>query len=140
LKELIVGEEGPSKIPRWNIIMHELSIAQNILEIVQQYVPPDHQSNVKSVTVKIGDLAGVVPESLEFCFAAITTETPFKNVRLTIERIPFTLLCPTCHRTSSNDAGIALCPACGSSQTTIVSGTELHVSEIELDDEPVEAV
>jgi hydrogenase nickel incorporation protein HypA/HybF len=119
--------------------MHELSIAQNILEIIRQYVPPDQYTSVKSVRVNVGNLAGVIPESLEFCFGAITTATQFHEARLAIARVPFTISCRACQRISSNNAGIVQCPVCGGSDTTVVSGTELNVSEIELDDKPVEA-
>ena len=140
MKEFTEGEEVPSDVRRWHVAMHELSIAQNILDIVQQYVPPDQQNIVKAVRLKVGDLAGVVPDSLEFCFAAITTETRFKDVSLVIERTPFTLFCRSCQSTSSNEAGIVLCPACGGSETTVVSGTELQVCEIELQNESAEVL
>ena len=54
--------------------MHELSIAQSIVEIVQQYVPNGETRPVKSVNLKVGEMAGVVPESLDFCFGAITAD------------------------------------------------------------------
>ena len=40
--------------------MHELSIAQNILEIVHQYVPEEQRAKVQSVKVQVGRLSGVV--------------------------------------------------------------------------------
>ena len=50
--------------------MHELSIAQSILEIVKENAGVTDL--VKHVKVRIGELANVVPDSLEFCFGAIT--------------------------------------------------------------------
>jgi hydrogenase nickel incorporation protein HypA/HybF len=55
--------------------MHELSIAQSIVEIVHQYVPVGNCRSVKTVRVLVGEHAGVVPDSLSFCFEAITAET-----------------------------------------------------------------
>jgi hydrogenase nickel incorporation protein HypA/HybF len=118
--------------------MHELSIAHGILEIVHQYVPTGQHPQVKRVRVRVGDLAGVVPDSLEFGFSALTAGTLLENAALEIERVPFTLHCRTCDATFSNQAGVVICPACGGSDAAVVSGTELQVSEIELDDESVE--
>ena len=46
--------------------MHELSVAQSIIEIIQQHVPASELERVAAVRLKIGAAAGVVPESLEF--------------------------------------------------------------------------
>ena len=112
--------------------MHELSIAQNILEIVKLNVPSNELSEVKSVKVRIGEFAGVVPESLEFCFQAITSGTELEGSVLDIERIPFVIQCNSCKETSTNDIGIRICQKCGSSDTGIISGIEMHVVEVEL--------
>jgi hydrogenase nickel incorporation protein HypA/HybF len=118
--------------------MHELSIAQNILEIVRQNVPANAESSVKVVRVRIGEMAGVVPDSLEFCFTAIVKDTSFPDAVLAIERVPFILVCSSCGKRFRSEAGLAVCPSCGSLVTTVVSGTELQVVEIELDDIPQE--
>jgi len=112
--------------------MHELSIAQDILDIVFSNVPADEYENVAEIKVKIGEMAGVVPESLEFCFKAIASETQLANATLIIDKIPFILKCNSCNITSSNEMGIRICPDCGSSDTRIISGTELEVTEVEL--------
>jgi len=112
--------------------MHELSVAQSIFEIVEQYVPRDQGQSVKSVKLKLGELSGVVPDSLEFCFSAITAETPLRGATLDIEHIPFVLHCRSCDRSFKSELGVVLCPECGHSDTQVVSGTEMQVVEIEL--------
>ncbi|MBX2991047.1 MAG: hydrogenase maturation nickel metallochaperone HypA [Bacteroidetes bacterium] len=59
--------------------MHELSIAESIVDIIRQYFEEKELPRVYDVSVKIGALAGVVPDSLEFSFAAITADTPLPN-------------------------------------------------------------
>ena len=119
--------------------MHELSIAQDIMDIVHQYVPENDCSTVKTVKIQVGTVAGIVSDSLEFCFGAIAAGTPLAGAKLEIEHVPFTVECSTCNVISANDAGITLCPACGGMDTRVLSGTEMNVLEIELFDEPVEA-
>ena len=48
--------------------MHELSVAQNIVEIIQQHIPESELERVIAVRLKIGAAAGIVPDSLEFSF------------------------------------------------------------------------
>lgn len=110
--------------------MHELSIAQNILEIVHLYVPADELENVQFVKVKVGDVAGVVPDSLIFGYEAITADTPLENSKLDIENIPFKVLCSMCSKIFSNELGIIICPECNSSNSKILSGMELQVTEV----------
>ena len=50
--------------------MHELGVAQEILDIVRRYVPDTEAARVRDVRVRVGELAGVVADSLEFCFSA----------------------------------------------------------------------
>jgi hydrogenase nickel incorporation protein HypA/HybF len=115
--------------------VHELSFAENIIDIIHQSVPADELESVRIVRMKIGALSGVVPDSLEFCFSAISAQTQLAQARLEIEQIPFTVLCNSCRKTFVSDIGFMVCPDCGGAETTVVSGTELQVSEIELDTE-----
>jgi hydrogenase nickel incorporation protein HypA/HybF len=115
--------------------MHELSVAQNILDIVKQSVPEDEHAYVRIVRVKLGAFSGVVADSLDFCFSAISTETALTNARLEFEHIPFAVKCRHCGKTFENDIGFVVCPECGSGDTVILSGRELQVVEIELENE-----
>ena len=115
--------------------MHEMSIAENIIEIVQQHLPKDEGCKVRSVTLRIGTLVGVVPESLEFCFTALTTDTPMEGATLAIGRVPLTATCRSCGVTSEIDLGSFVCPSCNDSNIEVIAGTELQVTEIETDDE-----
>lgn len=120
--------------------MHELSIAQNIVDIIQENVKEENLRGVKSVKVQVGELSTVVPDSLEFCFSAIVSETPLTNARLDIQRTPFQVFCQSCQMILPSVGGIALCPKCGKSDTRVVSGTELHVVEIQLEDSKEEVL
>jgi hydrogenase nickel incorporation protein HypA/HybF len=114
--------------------MHELSIAQSIVDIVGQYVPPAEQERVRKITVRIGAMAGVVPDSLEFCFTAVIHHTPLAEAVMEIEHVPFTVSCHSCNSTSETEPGLALCPLCGSVDTKVKSGTELQVVSIDVDE------
>ena len=119
--------------------MHELSIAQSILDIVYHAVPADQQNLVRIVRLRLGEQAGVVPDSLEFSFTALIAGTPLAAVRLEMEQIPYIIHCKICHATLRSEPGLRPCPECGSVETQVLSGTELQITEIELDDDHKEA-
>jgi hydrogenase nickel incorporation protein HypA/HybF len=120
--------------------MHELAIAQNIVEIVQESVPRAQIQSVKIVKLKIGKMAGVVTDSLEFCFSAIASGTELQAARLEIEKIPTAGRCKACASDFTIEEYAFACPTCGSINIELVSGTELEVSEIEISEEPVKAI
>jgi hydrogenase nickel incorporation protein HypA/HybF len=118
--------------------MHELSIAQNIVEIIHQYVRSEDRPKVRSVSTIVGEQSGVVADSLTFSYQAITASTVLEQSRLTIEVVPFTIECKKCGAVSNTEMGSIRCPVCGDPHSVIIAGTELRVREIELADEEKE--
>jgi len=112
--------------------MHELSIAQNIVDIVREHLPPEDRHLVRTVKLKIGDMAGVVPESLEFCFTAITASTPFAGAKLEIKRIPLRARCSSCRTEFDVQEFAFACPCCGAANVDIIAGRELQVTSIDV--------
>jgi hydrogenase nickel incorporation protein HypA/HybF len=113
--------------------MHELGIAENILDIVRQSVADGRSSAVRSVRLRVGPFAGVVPDSLKFCFAALTDGTDLAKAELRIEQTPLAASCRDCGNESEVKNFTFLCPACGSGNLELVSGKELEVVEIEIE-------
>ena len=68
--------------------MHELSIAQSIVKIVLQHSQRGDLQTVKSVKLNVGDLTGIVPESLVFCFELASRGTAAQGSKLKIENMP----------------------------------------------------
>ena len=118
--------------------MHELSIAQSILEIVEQHVPGDRQRCIRSVMVDVGELSGVVPESLSFSFEVIVAGTPLESARLEIRRIPVIMRCPDCAAEIERETPVFECSGCGGKNLRMIAGNELQVREVELEDKPEE--
>ena len=112
--------------------MHELSIAESILDIIRQNVPNEDLSNVRTVNMKIGAMAGVVCESLEFSFQALTAGTPLATASLSIDHVPFQIHCASCNKTLQSQFGMSICPWCSGTETRVLSGTELQVVSIDL--------
>ena len=114
--------------------MHELSIAQNILEIVKQNVSEEELSKVRSIKLRIGEFAGIVVDSLEFCFEAVTADTTLEKAKLDIDNITVKGKCKSCDKSFNIKESIFKCPYCESLDIEMTSGAELQIVEFELED------
>ncbi|PLX93118.1 MAG: hydrogenase maturation nickel metallochaperone HypA [Desulfuromonas sp.] len=113
--------------------MHELGIAQSIVEIAEKNARQQGAKRVLTVTVEVGVLAGVLPEALEFCFDACCRETLLEGSRLRIQQIPARARCRDCHQEYELKSFFDNCPACDSTVGDQLSGEELRIKEMEID-------
>lgn len=111
--------------------MHEMSITQGIIDICEANAGG---RRVLSIDVEIGELSSVVPDAVAFCFEACSQDTLLQGARLNIIRIPGSGHCQECDRDTPLTAIFGACQHCGSYQVTIVSGEEMRVREIEVDE------
>lgn len=109
--------------------MHELSIAQGIVEICESSASG---RRVTAVCLEIGALSGVVPEALEFCFDACVQGTLLEGAVLEIEKICASGFCDKCCQTFPIDTYFDSCPVC-SSFLAIRSGEEMRVKYLEVE-------
>jgi hydrogenase nickel incorporation protein HypA/HybF len=114
--------------------VHELSIAQSIVEIVRQHVPCELEGEVRSIKIALGEHSGVVRESLEFCFEAIVNETPLEGTQLVFERVQVRSECLDCSQAFDNSEMRRTCTFCDSANLRFMSGTELRVVEVEIEE------
>jgi hydrogenase nickel incorporation protein HypA/HybF len=115
--------------------MHELAIAQNIFDIVRQSVPEDQAPSVRRVRMRIGKLSGVIPESLDFCFTVIAGQSPMRRAALAIEEVPTVFRCRDCGNSFGMEDLAFICPQCKSNNLEMISGRELEIVEVELQDD-----
>ena len=115
--------------------MHEASIALNLIEAVEQRLEARPPATVAAIHVRVGELAGVSTEALEFAFDCLAAGTPLAGARLVFEQVPLTMACEACGRTSRVEDLVFRCPACGSEKTRISTGRELEVRTLELAEE-----
>jgi len=115
--------------------MHELSIAASIVEAVSESASAYPGSRVKEVRLRVGALASVVEDSLQFCWQLATDDTPLAGSVLVIRKLPVVLHCATCGVDSEIDGVQSFrCPHCGQSSADLRQGRELEIESIELDD------
>ncbi len=114
--------------------MHEVSIAQGMLDIALNYCEKNGHERIKSITVKIGKAAGVVPDSLQFAFEALKSETIAGEAVLIIDEVPVSGSCAGCgRRFSVDEAYLIQCPFCGSMSINVETGRELNIVEMDVE-------
>ncbi|EGJ51589.1 hydrogenase maturation nickel metallochaperone HypA [Desulfocurvibacter africanus] len=115
--------------------MHEMSIAQSLIDIVDQEMKKHGVTKLLKVKVMHGRLANVVPEALHFAWQALTLETPFEGAELVTEEVPLKVRCKQCGITfEPEDATLLLmiCPQCGEEfGHEVLSGKELYIENLE---------
>jgi hydrogenase nickel incorporation protein HypA/HybF len=116
--------------------MHEMGIAMQVVEIAAASIP-EHlkHSRVQCVHVKIGKLSSVVPDSLRFCFDVVSRDSAIAGARLVIEEIPVTARCKSCDHQWTITGPAFSCPQCGSGTIELISGQELDIASIELEED-----
>jgi len=112
--------------------MHEMSLAQGMLELVEEGARRNGAAGVKAIWLEIGSLAQVEVDALRFCFDAVTRGTLADGARLEIVTMPGAAWCMPCaERVAIGRRGDG-CPRCGSYQLQVLQGEEMRVSEIEI--------
>lgn len=113
--------------------MHEMSIAQSLVEILEEEMNKNQASVLRSVRLEIGRLSAIVPESLSFCFEVITSGTYMEGAELIMDIIPLRGTCNTCKKEFEINDYAFFCPHCESPEIDIFAGKALSIVEMEVD-------
>ena len=113
--------------------MHEMSIARNMIDIIEDEMRRHNAKALRAVHVNIGRFSSIVPEALSFCFEIMIKDTDMDGARLVIDIIPLTGRCVSCDKEFEIEDYSFLCPFCGGLRIDTVSGQELTVMKIEVD-------
>lgn len=111
--------------------MHELSIAQSILEICDANIP-DKSLKVKEIELEIGQLSGVVIEALETAMSQIIKNTIYRDADIKINLIDTIGKCISCGNEFKPEDYYSECPECGNYGIELIKGDEMRVKSIEL--------
>jgi len=115
--------------------MHEMGIALQLVEIAKSAIPTEMKNaRVEAIHLKIGRLAAVVPESLNLCMQIVTKDTPLEGCSLHIDEIPVIARCRACSYQWEAADAVHVCPSCNSGSLDIISGRELDVVSLDIED------
>jgi hydrogenase nickel incorporation protein HypA/HybF len=113
--------------------MHELAIAQAILDEAQQQAEAHRAHRVLAIRLQVGELSTAMPEALTFSFEVISKDTCAQDAKLDITRVPWRIRCSSCRKEYRVRDRLPLCPECNSAGGETVSGKELMIMEMEIE-------
>ncbi len=114
--------------------MHELGLAESIVQIARKQVELYSARRVNSITLLIGDAVAVEPDSLRFGFEVIAQSVPeLLQAALVIRGAPHRGRCRTCSTEFEIVDYSAWCPACGAVSVDVISGNEFQVLEMDIE-------
>lgn len=113
--------------------MHEMSLAEGILRIIDDQAESRGFRRVLRVRLEIGELAGVEVDALRFAFDAVKSNGIAKDAVLEIESISGEGWCMDCATTVPIAALYADCPECGGVRVRATGGMDMRVVDLEVD-------
>ena len=115
--------------------MHELSIVSSIVDSVTETLAAYPGARVKEVRLRVGVLASVIEDSLQFCFGIATEGTALEGSALVVKILPVVAHCPACARDVEIESLQSFrCPRCGEPVSDLRQGRELELESLEIDE------
>lgn len=110
--------------------MHEMSLAESILEIAQSAAAENHAQKISAIGLKLGEMAGVEVDALNFSFDILKKNTIAENAVLKINRVPIQAQCNKCGKIFTVESYNFFCPEC-EGILILKSGRELLVEFVD---------
>lgn len=113
--------------------MHELAITQNILDIVLDEASAVQANRITKINLVIGELSGVVSDSVEFYFDFLSRDSVADKAVLDFKLVPSELHCRNCLTNFSPQNSLWVCPSCRNWSLEVVSGRDCYIESIEVE-------
>tara|TARA_R110001592_G_scaffold71444_2_gene218443 strand:- start:9389 stop:9730 length:342 start_codon:yes stop_codon:yes gene_type:complete len=113
--------------------MHELSLAEAMLDIIKDQAKQDDFTRVTKVVLEVGTLSHVEADAMSFCFDAVVAGTLVEGSSLQIVHISATGKCPQCHKISDIQNLYDPCTHCGKFGLELTDGDQLRIRHLEVE-------
>jgi hydrogenase nickel incorporation protein HypA/HybF len=114
--------------------MHELSVCLSLLREVERIARENNAGRVTRISVTVGPLSGVEPDLLQNAYPLAVAGTVAEDAEFTIDVSEIVVKCTRCGAESPAKVNRLLCGECGDYRTSLVSGDEMVLQSLELDD------
>lgn len=112
--------------------MHEMSLAESVLQIIQDASRTQHFTRVKTVWLEIGRLSCVEQEAMRFCFDTVLKDSIAEGARLEIIETAGQGRCAQCGCETQITTLYEACPQCGGYGMQVIAGDAMRVKELEV--------
>jgi hydrogenase nickel incorporation protein HypA/HybF len=112
--------------------MHELAITEDMLSLVLSEARKHDAQKVNRVQLRIGEMTGIVGDSVRFYFEQISKDTIAEGAILSFDFVPAAARCRDCGHQFDIADFVWSCPKCHSLNIDIVAGNELYLESLEV--------
>lgn len=113
--------------------MHELGVTENIVNIALAKAGEAQAGKVIKINLVVGELAGFVPDCIQFYFDSLSKDTIAQGATLRFESVPAELRCRDCSTIFRPQDTLWSCPKCGGRSVEIFKGRELYIESLEVE-------
>lgn len=112
--------------------MHEVGLMQDLLNTAIERAIQNNASQIDRIAIRLGEAAGITPESLELAFEVVKQGTIADRATLDLDYIPTVCYCSTCQEEFHPQDPLQECPTCHQPYAEIRSGKEFELSSLDL--------
>ena len=116
-----------------NTLMHEMSLCEGMLRIIEEQAAVQHYKKVKTVWLEVGALANVEVDALRFGFEVVMQDSIAATAKLEIIDLPGQAWCLQCMKNVAIQQRFDPCPECQGHQLTANGGEEMRIKELEVE-------
>jgi hydrogenase nickel incorporation protein HypA/HybF len=113
--------------------MHELSVCNALLTQVERIAKEHNARRVTRIVLRIGPLSGIEPALLRRAYPLAAAGTVAAEAELAIENTDVVVRCSTCGSETAVPANRLLCGQCGDFRTRVISGEDMILQTLELE-------
>lgn len=113
--------------------MHELTITESLLKTASDYALKNGAKKVVALNLVIGDLSGIIDDSVQFYWDMISENTICSASKLNVEKETAKFQCQNCQHEFNLDGELSPCPECQSIDIKVISGDEFMLKSIEIE-------
>jgi len=115
--------------------LHELSLAQDVLTIIEQSALKENFKHVREITISIGKLAGVEIDSFVFALEHVAESGVLQGSKINITQPEAHATCNKCRSNFVVNTRWDNCPTCLRHDTQITSGEQLQIIDLIVSDQ-----
>ncbi|NWF39638.1 hydrogenase maturation nickel metallochaperone HypA [Mariprofundus sp. NF] len=112
--------------------MHEISLCESLLKVIEDSASQQNFSQVKTVWLELGRFSCVEPEAMRFSFDVVMKGTLADGAKLELLELPARVWCQICLKDVEIKQRYDACPYCGDYKLQISGGEEMRIKELEV--------
>ncbi len=115
--------------------MHEYTIGKSIMDTLINLKKQYPNKRITKVTIIAGKLRQILPQALFFYLDILKKDTEFSKIEFIYKEKPVKIKCNKCNKISKINELEFLCPLCGNYDIKVISGNELLIESIEVEED-----